>query len=285
MSSRMDRYKNLDENLDNTMYGRSNKNRKLYDDMNYDVFSSNETVIDTSNEIDITKLKQMINNREDFKKTNSYRNILEDKNDYNYDYIKEQNAKEYEEKSYDINELITKVKKEKQENNSDDDIKKRKLVNTQYDILSRLDVKSKNHNIDDKEEKDRLDELVNTVIKEEEEKNESLDLFEDLKGENTIITEGFKDADSDILPLYNEEMKKPKKKEVEKQEEEKEDDDDLDSFLSGSMVFNDEDFEDFKNIDKKHGNLLIKIIIFVLIVVACTVAIFILDSMYHFIPF
>ena len=116
MNSRMDRYKNIDDNLDNTMYGRSSKNQRLYDDINYDVFSSNETVIDTSNEIDITKLKKMITSREDYKKNSSYRNILEDKNDYSYDYVKEYNTQEYEEKNYDINKLLTQVKKEKQEN-------------------------------------------------------------------------------------------------------------------------------------------------------------------------
>ena len=90
MASRMDRYKDIESN--ENLYGRSSKNKRLYDDID-NVYSSNETVIDTSSEIDITKLKQMINNREDLKKRNTYRNILEKKEDnYSKDDIREYNS-------------------------------------------------------------------------------------------------------------------------------------------------------------------------------------------------
>lgn len=282
MNSRMDRYKYLEDNVEDTTFARTNKNKKLYENMDYDVFSSNETVIDTSNEIDITRLKQMINSREDYKKNNSYRNILEDKNHYDYDYVKEYNTQKYEEKNYDINELLTQVKQEKNEKN--ENINSRKLINTQYDILSKLDVRSKNNTSTNNNPND-LEQLINEVIqKEENDDNEVLDLFEDLKGENTIITEGFKDENNNILPAFDDTEKDTNNIELDKEENTNKEKT-FDEFLDDSIVFDDDDFEDFKNIETKHGNTLIKIIIFVLIVVACTIAIFVLDSMYHFIPF
>ncbi len=274
MNSRMDRYKNLEEKNENTMYGRSSKNKNLYDDSNYDVFSSNETIIDTSNEIDITKLKEIIKSREDYKKEHAYRTLIEDKQKESYDYIKDYNTHEYEEKNYDINTLLNKVIKEKHENNN------KKLINTQYDILSKLDVRSKKVNT--KEEDDKLQKLIDDIIKKDEEEEiqeeKPVDLLEDLLGDNTSITEGFKDESNKTLPAL-----------------EKNNDDfladtksnkSIDDFLEDSIVFDDDDFEDFKNIEKEHkGNTVLKVIIFVIVVVLCTVAIFVLDSIYHFIPF
>ena len=75
MKSRMDRYYNEDEQF----VGRAKKNEKLYKDKDYSVYSSNETIIDTNNEIDITKLKDIIKSREDYQRAASYRNMLNDK--------------------------------------------------------------------------------------------------------------------------------------------------------------------------------------------------------------
>ena len=75
MKSRMDRYYNDDEQF----VGRSKKNEQLYREKDYSVYSSNETVIDTNNEIDITKLKDIIRSREDYQRAKSYRNMLNDK--------------------------------------------------------------------------------------------------------------------------------------------------------------------------------------------------------------
>lgn len=266
MNSRMDRYKDREIELDTTSYERTNKNKRLYGSTNYDVFSSNETIIDTSNEIDITKLKQMINSREEYKKASSYRNILEEKNVQDYDYIKEYNTQDYEEKNYDINSLLDKVKLEKQEQES---TKTRKLINTQYDILSKLDVKSKYPN---DEHDDKLQQLINNISDSNEEDYQA-NLLDDLKGEDTIVTEGFKDENDNILSAYKDDFKETEK-------------DKFDDFLDDSIVFDDDDFEDFKSIEEKSGgSKLVKAIIFVLLIVLCTALIFVLDSMYHFIPF
>ena len=64
MKSRMEKYYDSNEEF----VGRAAKNENLYRKKDYSVYSSNETIIAPNNEIDITKLKDIIQSREDYQR-------------------------------------------------------------------------------------------------------------------------------------------------------------------------------------------------------------------------
>ena len=74
MASRMEKYYNSE-----TVKKRIQKNQSLYRQM-YDIgeYSNIEAVesLDRTNEIDITKVKQMLQNREEYKRQKQYRSLL-----------------------------------------------------------------------------------------------------------------------------------------------------------------------------------------------------------------
>ena len=278
MKSRMDRYYNDDEQF----VGRSKKNEQLYREKDYSVYSSNETIIDTNNEIDITKLKDIIKSREDYQRAKSYRNMLNDKK-FDYDDIPYE-VDDYEEKDYDINALLEKVKNEKENKDGKDEV--RKLRNTQYDILSNLDIKRKSDVTPPSEEikKEELQDLIDSITHKSEDKeniNETegdpFDLLSELKSsDNTMVTD----------PIDKIEEVKDQKETTQKIEPEKDNDDET-SFYSDSFTFSKKDFEGFKDLQKdvKSGNKLIKVLIFILVLIIIAMAVLILDYFYHFLPF
>ena len=87
MASRMDRYKNQES----VRLGRSEKNQSLYEQIaSLDSYTNIEGVatIEKTNEIDISKVKEMLKNRENFKKQKEIERIskkdnssLEEKDD------------------------------------------------------------------------------------------------------------------------------------------------------------------------------------------------------------
>lgn len=277
MKSRMERY----YNSNNDFVGRAEKNEQLYRNKDYSMYSSNETVIDTNNEIDITKLKDIIKSREDYQRAKSYRNMLNDKK-FDYDDITYEEDN-YEEKNYDINSLLEKVKNEKPNQENEDKI--RKLRNTQYDILSNLDIKSKKKELNEEElQKEQLQGLIDKVTRnasketEKKEVEDPFDLLAELKAKdgNTIVTEPMKDKDIQI----------DKEMEVIK-EAQKESEEDETSFYSDSFTFSKKDFEGLQDLhdDVKSGNKLIKILIFFLVIIILTIGVLVLDYFYHFLPF
>jgi len=280
MKSRMEKYYNQNEEF----VGRRAKNEKLYREKDYSVYSSNETVIDTNNEIDITKLKNIIQSREDYQRTKSYRNMLSDKK-FDYDDI-EVEEDNYEEKNYDINALLQKVKDEK--DTIDEKDKMRKLRNTQYDILSNLDIKSKKNKSsnDLEQQKEDLKDLINSITNknnnvsiEEEEDNDPLGLLADLHATNAIPTIS---NNSDVVPPQKD-VEVSNVKLVEKKLE----DDDETSFYSDSFTFSKRDFEGLSDLNEnvKSNNILITILIIILVLIILVIGVLVLDYFYHFIPF
>ena len=128
MASRMERYYE-DEVLTT---GRSKKNKSLYEQIqDLDNYTNIEGVasIENNNEIDISRVKKMINNRENYKKERELRTLLNEKED-----LKEEISIEHEEeKNYDINDILNKVKS----NNTQDD-NYRKLDENSYKELVQL---------------------------------------------------------------------------------------------------------------------------------------------------
>ncbi len=167
MKTRMDKY--IKENVD--IPKRESKNSFLYDEI-YDEKkepTSNITLIDNVHEIDINKIKEMMNSRETYKKSRDYKNIIGDtplkRETKEFDY------KEPEEKDYDINEMIRKKK-----DGVEEEEKIRKISQTQYDILKGLTINSKESDFFSKEK-----DLTDLIGKIHNDDDKTIDLFGELK--------------------------------------------------------------------------------------------------------
>ena len=127
MKSRMDKYYKEEE-----LMQRTSKNDFLYDELYREkqMPSSNVTVLDNVNEIDITKIKDLVDSREKYKKMRDYSNIINDKEEYKSDSI-EYDFDEKDSSDYDINEILKKKKA-----NNVEETKVRRLSNQDYEILS-----------------------------------------------------------------------------------------------------------------------------------------------------
>lgn len=150
MKTRMDKY---DENTSNL---RSEKNKKLYDevsDMNIDYVD-----IDINNVIDLSSNKKT-GAREEYKK----------QKELNYIIPNEKKSREYidntlenkEDRVYDINEILKLAKENKL---FDSDSSKKRMINTEYNILTKLDLDE----VTNKEySKENLHDLIDTIYEKE----------------------------------------------------------------------------------------------------------------------
>ena len=235
---------------------RVEKNFSLYDDLysQKNEPASNVTVLDNVNEIDINKIKEMINNREDYKKLRKYQDLVEDdlKNtrvDSRYD------IDEVDSRNYDINKII-----EKKKTNLDgvfEEKRVRKISDTQYDILRDLEVSKQvtENDCEDVEhmtQERQLKNLIHTITKEKDDEGETnLDMFSDLKGEDDTVNV--------TAPIKKEDKNKD------------------DSFYSSSYSFKKDDFEEVDDfIEKEKSGTLFKITIGILIFLIVLVIAFII---------
>ncbi len=255
MKSRMEKYS---ESMDTPK--RTDRNSSLYDEIytQRKEPESNVTVIDNVNEIDINKIKEMISNREDYKKLRQYQSITNDSKEDNklntrYD------LDEIDSKNYDINEIIE--KKKSNQNSEFDEDKIRKISNTQYDILKDLNVNSEhNEEISNEEKEDQLKELINTIVKEKGELSTfaktNLDFFADLREET--------DEENTTAIIKEENLKLD---DIEKKDNE---------FFASDDSFKKEDFEEDLSKPKEKGNLIFKITIGILVALILLVLVFII---------
>lgn len=272
MASRMERYYK-DELVSE---GRSSRNKDLYKQIeDLDAYSNIESVvsIENTNEIEISKVKEMIRDRESYKKQKELNRILNiEKEEPAQE--KKQEKKIEEEKNYDINSILTKAKEsdpKKEEYHS--------LGESQYKFLKSLNKKGKDCDLEKEEEE--LKELINTitsktslnnlkevvenekkeVVNDEEKINTELDdddvgLLDDLKS-NTMIGDA-----SSIKKLISEEkdLKIDDTGTMDK------------TFLTTSMGFTQKDFEEFKdinhNIDKSNKFIIILLSVVAVLIVA-----------------
>lgn len=226
MASRMERLHEKEE--------RSTKNEHIYRKLDeYQInemgsYSNIEGVAKLDgNEVNIEMVKKLINS--------SNSNTKKEK------YVK-QNVKEldYEEKNYDINDILDKAKEELPL----DDNKYRNLKN--YELLKQIKVNSE-------EEKEELKEIINTMALEN--LPDDLGMFDDLKSDTMV-------GDSDSIKKIIEEAKESEEEKEEVVEQEPVIDR---SFYTASFNLSDEELSDFKNIglDIKRNNRLMKILILI----------------------
>ncbi len=280
MKSRMERYYQLERRGPETRTSnkRTVKNRTLYNSIYDDVEYSNiEGVadIDIKNEIDVKKIKELLKSKEEIN------------NDRKKELIKKREARRKEDpveenRTYDIRDILSKAKESRQ----DEPSVNKTLRNTQYDMLKNVDlnreIKRRENKFDEVEEKDDIDELVDTITSSKllddlADKELSLDLLDDLKsndGENYDTDENT--SVRRVMDLDND------YKNISKPEEVKSDKIDKSFFTSG-ISFDKEDFEQALNEEQteEEGKILLKIFLFVffiLLTIASAVGLYIFFS-------
>jgi len=293
MNSRMDRYNETNEEIvvEKTMT-RSIKNKDLYNSVYSDEFSrartnNNIRVIDSNNkDIDINKIKKYIdslNANNEVKKKRVFQ--LNEENT-------EQKNNEEEIRDYDINSVIEKARQNRGVNYQEERYKK--LHNTQFDILSELNINKEiieDNEIEFNTNERTLIDLINTVTIHKDD----MGLLDELTGgdENTEIIEPMKQT-----LLQTNEFKEDLKQEIIKEMEEKKQQEEImktkelvsikeaqikdnidKSFYTNSMTFSKEDFEGFEELEKsvKKNNVL-AIISLVLLFVAVIVTLFVISN-------
>lgn len=162
MASRMDRYKNQEP----VRLGRSEKNQSLYEQIaSLDSYTNIEGVatIEKTNEIDISKVKEMLKNRENFKKQKEIERISKKDNSSSEEKDDVENIIKEEKRNYDINDILKQLK----QNDNIESKEHRRLNEKQYEDLKKLKNKSKKS-------------IYEKINAEETEQNEDFDLTDDV---------------------------------------------------------------------------------------------------------
>ena len=175
MNNRMEKYDGKVEIKERTA-----KNKKLYDEvssMNIDFIDEKADIDTNSIEIDKNNLPKT---RSDYQKLRGFEDIISNKKDPE---VRVEKADE-EMRVYDINEIL----KLARDNKLFDTEERKRLINTEYNILAKLNLDK----IDEEEElsKESLRELIDNVYsnesdkKKKKEKKNDKDLFSDLVSDN-----------------------------------------------------------------------------------------------------
>ena len=243
MDSRMDKY------TSNNSTSRSSRNKKLYEDLYSDTSYNNSVVLDDSKEVDIAKIKEIIdrqNNPEKKRIVRPTKDIYDD-----IDILKE----EVNEKVYDINEVLKEAKSKRdilEEANE-----KRK---TNYKYQSHLEIEK---------ELEKTRKVYDKLLQEE---TELLDIMNTLTNIPTSNgTNNYKDLTSEANKLktgtvevkeITREMEKISAKEDEKEPG------DTTEYSTNTFMFDKRDFvtEDSYNEQMEGTNKFVKFIIFLITV-------------------
>jgi len=249
MSSRMNKYYD-DPKIANSRF---QKNEELYKEISkselnsYDV-KSNATILgDNKNEIDVEKIKKILDTKyNDTPKRKSIR--LED--------VPETEEEIEITKEYDINIILEKAREQKQDNYEEERLKK--LRDTQFDILKNLNILKKEEDFEETDE-EKLKNLINTIAFNENQNNDDsspLDILSDLKGSgNTEVLDGLKEE----FEKTEEEINKSNITDTQM----------INSFYTSSNALKQKDFEDIEDFSKsiESNNTFIKILIALVVIV------------------
>lgn len=257
MPSRMDRYYTDTENVNK----RSSKNSDLYSKI-YDEDSKYSNIegvasIEKTNEIDITKIKEMLRNREDYQREKDFRQIVKPSRESKHDYKFDVEEEKEEEKSYDIRDILEKARVEHKDTKKD----YHSLNNTQYNILKAINV---DNDIDAEKyfksvDEEELEELINTItntsmLNKMDGQELALSMFDDFKTRSHTLSDS-----KSIQAIMDEEYEKERTSDLA---------DTLDkSFYTASMKFSKEDFGD-DEVPKKSTLTTVLKILLVLIIIA-----------------
>lgn len=259
MDNRMNKYDNVPDRLES----RTKRNEALYNSIGknqidkYDI-NSNVSVLDEEpgNEINVEKIKEILSKK--YEKPYQRKSIIIEPEP-------EKLSVSLETKDYDLSKILQQAKAEKPVDYSEERLKK--IRNTQYDILSQLNLSK-----EEKEElpitpEEELMTMIKTITEKESKKNDGLelDLLQDLKGsENT-----------DVVPAITDEQQEQYENQKAKEE--------LDnSFYTDSLKVNPQDFEDFQELKEEitSNSIGIKILIVLFSIVLLFGLLFLFDKLF-----
>lgn len=290
MNTRFDEY-TTENDLETQNLSRYKRNASLYKRMkeeeldSFDVESNTQVLENSSNVIDIEKLRDMLDKkyREPKKKVNL---------DIDTETTERRRVNLDETREYNVNDFISKAYAEDE---TDYEIERlKKLRNTNIDILNDLDIKTEEKSdyvyADDKSDESRkLRELIDTITLKEQINAESdpLDILTDLKGDDdttkvlgakeSIAEENTKEA-PDIKGL-DKLVSNDKEDEEDTDDSDDEDDDTKEEELTSSDIFEESDFDDFKDLqDGAKTKIFVKLLIFIVILAILVGLVFLLNK-------
>lgn len=264
MASRMERY----YNSTNSGMERSRKNKDLYKRVHNESRGGINSIdsISKANEIDLSKLKKIVSDRESFKKERKLKESIGDSNlnididipntdkkitdeefydvmDVTPEKIDSVNSKE-EIKNYDLSDVLSKARDDYNESDS----KNRNLKNLEYTDLNNLNLHKKEYKNSELELKDMIKSIHDTSNLNKV--GDDALLLDSLKSDTMV-------GDSSIKKII----------EQDKKEEKRDDTKELDkSFFTNTFDFDEEDFDEL--LARKHGKkkkIIIAIIICLLV--------------------
>lgn len=259
MNSRMDRYAETPN-----LKSRVERNKDLYEQIKtsdidkFDI-ASNATVIgEDISRIDVDKVKDMLDKRyrdEYDKRSLKFREqdeeIIEDK--------------KYDTKEYDINAILEKAKKTQNVDYEKERLKK--VHDTQYDILKKLNIDETNEEEVMEDNEENIVNLINTIT--------NLELQNSKKNStgNTTALDLLSDlSDNDTNTVY-------KTMELDKEEISKKTEDNLDE----EDLSIEDKYDDFKELEKdlKSNNIAIKVVGIVFVVILIILAVIFLNKYFN----
>lgn len=244
MASRMDRY----YNSSNSSMERSRKNKDLYKRVHNESRSEIDSLksVSRANEIDLSKLKSIVSDREAYKKERKLRQTI-DKSSLNIDIPSKKDdiesydimdvepsklevEKEVEEpKNYDLSDVLNKALDDYNESDS----KNRNLKNLEYTDLNNLNLHKKEYKNSELELKDMIKSIHSTS--DLNKLGDDALLLDSLKSDTMV-------GDSSIKKVIEQDEK----------EEKRDDTKELDkSFFTNTFDFDEEDFDEL--LARKHG--------------------------------
>ena len=261
MVTRMERYNNSLEDV--KIAKRSDKNKDLYEKLKVADMNPEYIDINTTNVYEINSLNDVTKKRSSYQKLRSLDDVLEKERTIT---PLEEKPLPKEERLYNIDDILKKAKETYK------DEEKKRLLNTEYNILTKLDLDKVTSN--DGFSKDHYKKMVDDLYSEKEIKqDDGKELFADLmEDENKEIKkeeikpEVIKEPDKEVVKENIESEKEEKK-----QEEVKETTGDFVTKIEVTKemkVNNEEDDEDEEFIEKRSPLLTIIIILVVLLLLA-----------------
>ncbi len=299
MRSRMERYEKEEQGQ---TARRSNKNQELYENIGRNTKYTNFTDVTNANAFDLGTAQKNYRTREGYHQIKEYNDFVpepkvkKELDEFNYLY------QDHENKVYDINSVIREAKKNRIK--KDEMEAKRKLKNTNYNILASLNPeelekyrkeKVERTKPDEEELRELIDTITSKTLAGEIDQQTSVDLLSDLMATNMMdrvekpqkdeeespedeIENELEDTEEieEKLSLSKEILDKDQIDKVNKMKEEKSsgsimDESDTD-FYTRSMDLSDKDFEMDDEFKEKKMPLAIKIILIILVIAVIAVA-------------
>ena len=294
MRSRMERYQQQ-ENQETTR--RSSKNQELYQNIGRNTKYTNFTDVTNANAFDLGTAKKNYRTREGYHQMKEYNDFIpepkvkKELDDFNYLY------QDHENKIYDINSVLEEAKKNRVK--KDELEAKRKLKNTNYNILASLNPeelekyrkeKVERTRPDEEELRDLIDTITSKTLAGEIDQATSVDLLSDLMATNMMdrvekpVPDKKEEPEEEIeeeeieekLSLSKEILDKEQLEKVQELKNKEKKDSIMDGsdtdFYTRSMDLSDKDFEMDDEFKEKKMPLAVKIILIILIIAVIAVA-------------